>query len=98
MSKALLFSCLALLSCAASPQEAKPALSRQNVAIVGARIEIGNGKVIPKGTVVIRDGKIAEVTDKTEAPAGMHVVKADGMILYPGFIDAFRTTGVKLPP
>lgn len=98
MSKALLLSFLALLSGAAFSQEAKPALPRQNVAIVGARIEVAPGKVIPKGTVVIRDGKIVEVSAKTEAPSGVDVVKADGMTLYAGFIDAFRTSGIKSPP
>ncbi|MCW5940608.1 MAG: amidohydrolase family protein [Fimbriimonadaceae bacterium] len=89
----------ALGSVLAQAQEAKPAPPpRTDVAIVGARIEVGNGRTIAKGTVIVRDGKITEVTPGTKAPAGMAVVVADGMVLYPGFIDGFTTRGVKAAP
>lgn len=75
-------------------QEAKPLA---DFAIVGARIEIGDGRVIENGTVVVRGGKIAEVTTSNKTPAGMDVVSAAGKTLYPGFIDAYSTRNLALP-
>lgn len=80
-------------------QESQPTPPpRSDVAIVGAKIELGNGKTIAKGTVVVRDGKIASVGSGTTVPEGAKVVRADGMVLYPGFIDGFTTRGVKSAP
>ncbi len=66
-------------------------------AIVGARIEIGDGRVIENGTVVVRGGKIAEVTTSNKTPAGIEVVSAAGKTLYPGFLDAYSTRNLALP-
>lgn len=86
-------------SALAQAQDAQPAPPpRGDVAIVGAKIELGNGRTIPKGTVVVRDGKIAAVSPGVLAPEGAKVVRADGMVLYPGFIDGFTTRGVKSAP
>lgn len=64
---------------------------------MGAKIEVGNGKVIDGGTVLVRGGKIAEVGKNVNVPSGVTTVDAKGMFLYPGFIDAYTTKGLKLP-
>jgi imidazolonepropionase-like amidohydrolase len=69
----------------------------QDAAIVGARIEIGNGKSIPKGTILIRGGKITEVGENVTIPAGVATYDGAGTTVYPGFIDGFTTSGLKLP-
>jgi hypothetical protein len=66
-------------------------------AIVGARIEIGDGRVIEKGTVLVRNGLIEAVGPNVAVPPDAEVLKADGLIVYPGFIDAWTTKGLKLP-
>src|SRR5947199_335511 len=47
-------------------------------AIVGARIEIGDGRVIPKGTVLVRDGLIEAVGAGVRVPPDAEVVPGDG--------------------
>ena len=66
-------------------------------AIVGAKIEIGDGRVIEKGTVVLRDGMIEAVGVDVKAPPDAEIFKGDGLVVYPGFVDAHATSGLKLP-
>ncbi len=62
----------------------------QDVAITNARIIIGNGTVIDSGTIVVRDGRIAEVTAGRTGTRGLSTINAGGMTAMPGFIDAHR--------
>ena len=66
------------------------AAAAQDVAITNARIIVGNGKVIDSGTVIVRDGKIASVSEGTVEPRGMLKIDAKGMTAMPGFIDAHK--------
>lgn len=66
-------------------------------AITGARIEVGDGRVIPRGTVLIRDGIILAVGADVKAPPEAEIIKGDGLTVYPGFIDGFCVKGLKLP-
>ena len=66
-------------------------------AIVGARIEIGNGKVIEKGTVLLRDGLIEAVGADVKVPPEAEIIKGDGLTVYPGFIDTHVTRGMTPP-
>jgi len=66
-------------------------VAAQNLVISNARILDGTGKVIERGAVVVRDGKIASVaTGDPSAVAGARVIDAAGMTVMPGFIDAHR--------
>lgn len=66
-------------------------------AIVGAKIEIGDGRVLEKGTLVIRDGKIEAAGKDVPIPPTAEVVKGEGLVVYPGFIDAWSSAGLKYP-
>jgi imidazolonepropionase-like amidohydrolase len=66
-------------------------------AIVGAKIEVGDGHVIDKGTVLVRDGLIVAVGTNVTVPPDAEVIKGDGLTVYPGFIDADATQGLQLP-
>ncbi len=66
-------------------------------AIVGAKIEIGDGRVIEKGTVVIRDGRIVAVGKDIVPPPAAEIIKGEGLVVYPGFIDAWSSAGVSYP-
>lgn len=67
-----------------------------DLAIVGARIEIGDGRVVENGTIIVRGDRILSVgTDA--APAGSTTIDGKGLTVYPGFIDAYSTSGLKLP-
>lgn len=63
----------------------------QNLVIANAHILDGTGKVIERGSVVVRDGKIASVAagNPTTLP-GARVINARGKTVMPGFIDAHR--------
>jgi imidazolonepropionase-like amidohydrolase len=64
-----------------------PAKNQEGVFYIkNATVHIGNGKVIEKGTVVVRDGKIEDVGDNISVPSGATVVDATGKHVYPGLI------------
>lgn len=73
----------------------RPILTTQ--AIVGAKIVQGAGRVIEKGTIVMRDGLILSVGPSVTVPAGAQVLDGTGLTVYPGFIDAGTSKGLKAP-
>lgn len=67
-------------------------------AFVNVRIVQSAGKVIEKGTLVIRDGLIEAVGARVAVPADARVWSMEGRTLYPAFLDAFSTYGLPKPP
>jgi imidazolonepropionase-like amidohydrolase len=63
-------------------------------AIKDAKIYTLAGPAIEKGTVVIRDGKIAEVGANITAPEGAQVIDASGLEVYPGMFDPVTQIGL----
>lgn len=66
--------------------------SAQNLVITNARIIVGDGHVIEKGAVVVKDGKIASVTPGAASGAARGSVRIDGTgkTVMAGFIDVHR--------
>ena len=62
----------------------------QNLTITNARIIDGTGQVIPRGAVVVKDGKIASVSATAPAASGARTIDAGGKTVMPGLIDAHR--------
>jgi len=63
----------------------------QDLVISNARLLDGNGGVIERGTLVVRDGRIAAVgAVASGAPANARRIDAGGRTVMPGFIDAHR--------
>src|SRR5437763_13137498 len=58
-------------------------------ALTNALIITAPGKIIEKGTVLIRDGLIIEVGANVKVPAEARVWDLTGKTIYPGFIDAY---------
>ena len=58
------------------------------VAITHATILTASHGTISDGTIIIRDGKIAQIGSKLPAPAGAQVIDATGKFVTPGIIDA----------
>ncbi len=58
------------------------------VAITNATIMTASHGTIPRGTILIRDGRIAEVGPNVQVPAGAQVIDANGRFVTPGIIDA----------
>jgi imidazolonepropionase-like amidohydrolase len=63
-------------------------------AITNARVVTVSGPTIENGTVVIRDGKIAEVGTNVSVPAAAQVIDAKGLWVYPGMFDAGTSLGL----
>ena len=91
MQKALLLRFLPGLLVSAAIASVSSDLSlAQDVTITNARIIVGNGTVIDSGTIVVRDGEIAEVTAGSAGATGPSTIDASGLTAMPGFIDAHR--------
>ncbi|MEA2564629.1 MAG: hypothetical protein QOH06_6133 [Acidobacteriota bacterium] len=63
------------------------AAAGETFAITNARIFDGE-RLIPRGTVVVKDGKIESVGADVKVPEGAERIDAAGSTLLPGFIDA----------
>lgn len=80
---------LALTLSAASPLVfAGPRDGPPPLAIKDARIVVSPGKVIERGTIVFRDGRIEAVGPNVTPPPDALVEDGRGLTVYPGFIDA----------
>ena len=71
--------------------------SRGVLAITNAKIVPVSRPVIERGTIVIRDGLIADIGANVSVPAGAQVIDAAGAEVYPGFIDARTDLGLTDP-
>lgn len=67
------------------------------LAIVNAKITPVAQPVIDRGTVLVRDGKIAAVGADVTVPSGAEVIDAAGSEVYPGWINARATIGLAEP-
>ncbi|HTP13715.1 MAG TPA: amidohydrolase family protein, partial [Bacteroidota bacterium] len=66
-------------------------------AFVHARIVQSAGSILPRGTLVIRDGIIQEVGEAVHPPADATVIDLEGKTIYPGFIDLSSDYGTVKP-
>jgi imidazolonepropionase-like amidohydrolase len=81
---------IACLAALAGLLLAPPATTAQDLAITNARIVVGNGTVIDRGTIVVRRGQIQSVAAGPAGTSGVRTIDAKGMTAMPGFIDAHR--------
>ena len=88
---ALLFAAAFVLSPPALAQS-QPATT---YALTHAKIFTLAGNTIDDGTVVIRDGKIAAVGANVDVPAGVQVIDAKGLQVYPGLFDPITQMGLR---
>ena len=73
-------------------QDAREVGFRQRcIAIQGARLMIAPGESIDAGTIVFRDGLIVSVGKSVKVPPDASVIDGQGLVVYPGFIDAAST-------
>jgi imidazolonepropionase-like amidohydrolase len=76
------FFALPLITRAANPPDAAPVILIQNATI----LTVSHG-TIEHGSILIKDGKIAEVGTSIKAPKDAQVVDAAGQFVIPGIID-----------
>lgn len=65
-------------------------LAAQDLAIINARVIVGNGTVINSGSVIVRGGKIVSVSADAANTQGLKTVDAKGMSAIAGYIDGHR--------
>jgi imidazolonepropionase-like amidohydrolase len=73
---------------------AASAFSQPATAIKGGTVLTMAGSSIQKGTILIREGKIAAVGAQVSIPAGTTVIDATGKYVMPGLIDAMTYYGI----
>lgn len=79
--------CWSALFRAAAQSNVLPAPPQKGVLyITNAVIHVGNGTVIEKGVIVVRDGKIEKVGADIAVPADAPVQDAGGRHVYPGMV------------
>lgn len=70
------------------------ALSQESILIKNGRIVPVVGDVIPNGSLLIQDGKIAKIGFDIEIPPRATVIDIEGKSLYPGLVAAMTAIGV----
>lgn len=65
------------------------------IALVNAKVVTSPGKAPVVSTVVMRDGLITHLGPNLKIPADAYRIAADSLYVYPAFIDAFSSTGIK---
>ena len=73
-------------------EQTQPQQAGTTIAIRGATVLTITRGVIPNGTIIIRDGKIAAVGADVAVPAGAQVVEAAGKFVSPGSSMRTRTS------
>ena len=83
---------IAALAVTASALAMAGAANAQNLVISNARIIVKADQIVERGTLVVKDGKIASVTPGPAKPAGkgVKVINGAGMTLIAGYIDDHR--------
>lgn len=82
---------------------AAPVAGQQNLdpvrtyALDNVRVVVSPGNVIETGTVYVRDGRIVEVAEQVDVPAGVQRIDLAGHTVYPGLIDAATSMGLPAP-
>src|SRR5262245_38566101 len=66
----------------------------QTIAITGGRVFPVSGPPIDNATVLIRDGKIAQIGTNVAIPAGAQRIDATGKWVTPGLIDSETQLGL----
>ena len=74
-----------------------PVGTRADYALTNVRIVTAPGRVIERGTVVMRDGRIAAVGPSVAIPAGVVRLDLSGHTVFPGLIDAATSIGLPSP-
>ncbi len=71
--------------------------ARSDYALTNVRIVIAPGRVIERGTVLTRDGRISAVGATVQIPAGVVQMDLNGHTVYAGLIDAATSIGLPNP-
>lgn len=83
-----------LICCLPAFAPAAPCYGQGAYAIRNAKIVTVSGPTIAQGTVVIKDGVIADLGQKIAVPSGAQVIDGRGLTVYPGLFDSNTRIGL----
>ncbi|WP_299109627.1 amidohydrolase family protein [uncultured Tenacibaculum sp.] len=66
-------------------------------AFTNAKIHVTPTKIIKKGTLLVKDGKVVSVAKSVVVPKNAQTIDLDGKSIYPSFVDAYSSFGVEKP-
>jgi imidazolonepropionase-like amidohydrolase len=93
MKRCSLFAVAAILIGSTLSAQRPGSLKPTVFAIRDARVVTEPGQVIPKATIIIRDGLIEAVAPDAKVPADALVIEGQGLTVYPGFLDGLSNWG-----
>lgn len=93
MFKKIIFTLLPIAYLFGQDAQAPAASQQADFAITNVTIHIGNGTLIPNGTVQVSKGKIVSVASNSPLP-NITIVNGNGQHLYPGIIAASTNLGL----
>jgi len=67
------------------------------IALINAKVVSAPGKPTQVATIIMRDGLITDIGQHLKVPSDAYRIPADSLFVYPAFIDAFSSIGVKNP-
>ena len=67
------------------------------VAFTNATTYVTPDNIIQKGTLLVKDGKVADVGKSVKIPEGTKIIDLDGKMIYPSFIDIYTDFGIAKP-
>jgi imidazolonepropionase-like amidohydrolase len=67
------------------------------IALIGATVYMPDGRYLQAATVLMREGRIVDVRQGPDVPAGYFAIDMSGRYLYPGFIDLYSGYGLPEP-
>ncbi len=85
-----------LVSCAAFLllMTSVSAAAQETIVIQNATIVPVVGETVRDGSLLIQDGKIAQIGRSVDTPSGARVIDAKGKFVYPGMVSPFTAVGV----
>ena len=83
------------LATAVGPAQAEPPTPPPFYAITNVQVVTGNGPTLEGATVLVANGLIEAVGAGVTVPGDAWEIDGQGMMLFPGLIDALTTVGQK---
>ncbi|CAL2101070.1 Secreted enzyme, contains two amidohydrolase related domains [Tenacibaculum sp. 190130A14a] len=95
----LLFLCCSILQAQEYfPTNTGVKTTKNNVyAFKNAKIYVTPTKIIKKGTLLVKDGKVVSVGKSVSIPKNAHTVDLNGKTIYPSFVDVYSSFGIEKP-
>src|SRR3954466_7545731 len=82
-----------LAACAIATAQTTTQATTQPIAVIGETVYTMAGEPLKNATVLVRDGKIAQVGANVQIPAGVQTLRAK--VVTPGLIDAHTVVGLQ---